>query len=128
MPTIATYKLAGDNLDKNVRPRDMRSDHQTQSFHFFILTPSEIVSDDKGNPEEFKAEHLLPSSDDKKQILDNYVHLYIHILIKYYPYFKRLGKGLQRHITHEYYSEMSHKSEVVSYIAYFISMIKAVVL
>ena len=29
------FKLAGDNLDKNVKPRDMRSDHQTESFHFF---------------------------------------------------------------------------------------------
>jgi len=114
LPTIATYKLAGDNLDKNVRPRDMRSDHQTQSFHLFHTYAvrdriDSNFSDDKGNPEEFKAAHLLPSSDDKKQILDNYVHLYIHILIKYYPYFKRLGKGLQRHITHEYYSLTSLK-------------------
>ena len=35
LPAMATYKLVGDNLDKNVRTQDMRSDHQTQSFHFF---------------------------------------------------------------------------------------------
>ena len=30
-----TYKLVGDNIDKNVKPREMRSDHQTRSLHYF---------------------------------------------------------------------------------------------
>ena len=79
---MTTYKLVGDNLDKNVHPRDMRSDHQTQSFHFFHtyavrdrIDLSEF-SDDERSPEVFKAEHLLPSTDNKKQIIDNYIHLY----------------------------------------------------
>ena len=34
--TIFTmYKLVGDNLDKNVSPREMTYDHQTQSHHYF---------------------------------------------------------------------------------------------
>ena len=32
---LLTYKLVGDNIDKNVRPRDMQSDHQTRSLHYF---------------------------------------------------------------------------------------------
>ena len=34
-PSLKTYKLVGDNIDKNIRPREMRSDHQTKSLHYF---------------------------------------------------------------------------------------------
>ena len=30
-----SYVIVGDNLDKNIRPRHMTSDHQTQSVHYF---------------------------------------------------------------------------------------------
>lgn len=30
-----TYKLVGDNIDKSVKPREMRIDHQTHSLHYF---------------------------------------------------------------------------------------------
>ena len=30
-----TYKLIGDNIDKTVKPRDMRIGSQTQSLHYF---------------------------------------------------------------------------------------------
>ena len=35
--SLKTYKIIGDNLDKNVKPsaRDMRSDHQTRSLHYY---------------------------------------------------------------------------------------------
>ena len=29
------YIIVGDNIDKNVSPRDMRVDNQTKSFHYF---------------------------------------------------------------------------------------------
>ena len=29
------FKLVGDNIDKNVHPTYQRSDHQTQSLHYF---------------------------------------------------------------------------------------------
>ena len=35
--TLPTFKLVGDNLDKSVRPRDMRLDNQTQSLHYFHM-------------------------------------------------------------------------------------------
>ena len=36
------FKFVGDNLDKNVKPQDMRSDHQTESFHFFNTLAARI--------------------------------------------------------------------------------------
>ena len=44
--------------------------------------------------------------------------IFIHVLMKYMPYFKKLGKEMKRHITHEYYAEMSQKSEVVVLASY----------
>ncbi len=35
LPSIYTYKLVGDNIDKNVTPRHMTIDSQTRSLHYF---------------------------------------------------------------------------------------------
>ncbi len=32
---LPTFKIVGDNIDKTIRPREMRSDHQTRSLHYF---------------------------------------------------------------------------------------------
>ncbi len=32
---LLTFKVVGDNIDKTIRPREMRSDHQTRSLHYF---------------------------------------------------------------------------------------------
>ena len=63
--------------------------------------------------EVFIADKLLPSQNDKKEIIENYTQLFIRVLMKHIPYFKKLGKGMARHITHEYYAEMSQRSEVI---------------
>ena len=34
-PKLKTYKLVGDNIDKNVQTREMRADNQTKSLHYF---------------------------------------------------------------------------------------------
>ncbi len=43
---LATYKLVGDNIDKNIKPsaRDMRSDHQTRS-HCIIFMLTEFATE-----------------------------------------------------------------------------------
>ena len=33
------FRIVGDNLDKNVKPRNHRIGHGTSSLHFFILLP-----------------------------------------------------------------------------------------
>ena len=34
-PRLLTYRIVGDNIDKNIKPRNMTSDHQTRSLHYF---------------------------------------------------------------------------------------------
>ena len=41
---MLTYKVVGDNIDKEVRPRQMRSDHQTRSLHYFHIYETESIS------------------------------------------------------------------------------------
>lgn len=39
------FKLVGDNIDKNVKPRYMRSDNQTKSLHYFhVYTVADRVN------------------------------------------------------------------------------------
>ena len=117
-PKMMSFKLVGDNIDKNVRPRDMRADNQTRSFHYFHTYAIKDQVDlthltDKNVPKKFNPETLLPSSTDKQNLLENYKHLFICVLMKHMPYFKQLGKGLKPQIVHKYSLEMSQKSETV---------------
>lgn len=119
---LHTYKLVGDNIDKNVRPREMRSDCQTRSLHYFHT----YAVRDRVNLSDYSSEqrlpdistiqldNLLPSKDDETTIRKNFAVLAGRTLMKYVPFFAKLGKGLERqHILHEFSSEMACKSEVV---------------
>ena len=65
--TLPTFKLVGDNLDKSVRPRDMRIDCQTQALHCFHM----YAVRDRINLAEFRDNPSLPdvSLSDLKKIL-----------------------------------------------------------
>lgn len=121
-PKLTTYKLVGDNIDKNVKPREMRADNQTRSLHYFhtygvrdridlSAFSSEIKVPDVSS---IQLENFLPSSRDEKIMKKNFGVIIGRILVKFVPFFKKFGKGLERHIQHEYSEEMSRKSEVVS--------------
>lgn len=113
--------LVGDNLDKNIRPRDMRSDHQTQSLHYFHtyavrdrVDVSSYSSESKlPDIKSMQLDNLLPSLLDDKVLTHNFAVLVGRTLNKYMPFFSKFGKGIDRHIVHEYSSEMAKKSEVV---------------
>ena len=121
-----TFKIVGDNIDKHVKPRDMRQDHQSQSlnhFHAYAvqdrinLTSFSSAYPDKTQFYNVDVQELLPSTDDRENILDNFCILIARCLQKYMPVLKQLTKkSLEKHIKHEYYDEMSKKSKVVSII------------
>ncbi len=117
-----SFKLVGDNIDKEVRPRDMRSDHQTKSLHYFhtyaVRDRVDLagVSDQSPSVEVGKVnlDQLLPDLVDGCVIKKNLAVLICRVLRKYMPYFKTFAKAIERHIQHEYSHEMAQKSEVVS--------------
>ena len=114
------FKIVGDNIDKNIKPRDMREDRSLHYFHVYGIRDRidlTAYGDQQPSPEigSISTETLLPSSHDESAILTNYSILFARVLKKHMPFFKKFGVGLERHIRHKYYEEMSLKSDVVSY-------------
>lgn len=118
--SLPTYKLVGDNFDKNVTPRHMTLDNQTKSLHYFHVygirdrIDLSHYSDVPPNPTAIDFTKILPSKEDQSHLKHNFSIMIARVLKKYMPYFKKFGSGLERHIRHEYYEEMSMKSKVVS--------------
>lgn len=120
--SMKTYKLTGDNLDKNVKPMEYRVDSQTKSLHYFqtyaVRDRIDLTSYDDTPPvldeSSISTKSLLPSESDYKQLTKNFTHHVARILKEYMPFFSSFGSGLERHIRHQYYEEMSQKSEIVS--------------
>ena len=73
------FKVIGDNVDKKVKPRDMRSDNQSKDLHYFHLYAlkdridlSEASEDPLNlNPDVVLAT-LIPTGDDIKEMMSNF--------------------------------------------------------
>ena len=122
------YKLIGDNIDKTIKPRDMRVDHQSQSLHYFnmyavqdrvdlshLSNESRIMIID---PDEIDFSKFLPLAEDYEAITDNFVVLILKILVEHLPHFSKYAPVVPKDIQHKYSKEMSKKSNVVSFIYY----------
>ena len=100
----------------------MRIDNQTKSLHYYhsyaIRDRIDLTGvDDTSSLPDIKdvdVTQLLPSSEDEHAIRQNFSYLVARVLCKYMLFFKNYGKGLEKHLQHEYSYEMSQKSEVVS--------------
>ena len=111
-----------DNIDKTIKPNDMRMDYQTQSLHYvhkYAVADRIDLStfDDKPcRPEigKIRLDKMLPTKEDGEAIQQNMAFLVAQVLIKNIPFLKPFARSLGRHILHPLSQEMSHKSEVVS--------------
>ena len=120
-PQFPTYRLVGDNIDKEVKPRNMTMEHQTRSLHYFHTYAVKdridlsAFSDDvpTTNLDDMDLEKLLPSHHDEHMMTQNFTTLIGRCLVKNIPFFKKFDTGIQKHIYHEYSEAMSAKSEVV---------------
>ena len=120
------YRLIGDNLDKDVKPRYMRLDRQTQSLHFFHYFAVKDQIDfskfsDIPNPylrlpiSELPLKLILPSASDHQTLMHNMGILVSRILVEELAYFNSTFEDVViKHITHVYYKEMGTKSNTVS--------------
>ena len=116
------FKIVGDNIDKMIKPRYMRSDRQNQSLHYFHMYAvrdrtnlSESCENQRPAPKDPPLEELLPSPDDCKQLHSNMEILVTRILARHMPFIaENFEDVVIHHISHPYSKEMSQKSEVVS--------------
>lgn len=114
----AGYKIVFDNIDKNVKPRYMRSDSQTRSLHYvqaYAVKDRINYAMFSGNtPTEINVYDILPSGDEYNTLKQNFVIHVSRVIVEYLPFFSKDFKGLTpRHIPHKYWNEMSKKSEIV---------------
>ena len=74
------------------------------------------VSDAKKVPDvkAIQLQELLPTSNDTKELQRNFSIPIARTLKKHMPFFKMFGKGVERHIEHQFQKQTSQKSEVVS--------------
>ena len=58
-------------------------------------------------------ELILPTSEDEHTMRIDMSILVARILKKHMPFFEKYGRGVERHIMHQYSEEMSQRSSVV---------------
>ena len=88
------YIIVGDNIDKNVSPRDMRVDNQTTSFHYFHSYAAHDRVDLRAynnklpdiDVESLPLTVFLPSLNDCKKLCDDYIILASRVLVKHLPF------------------------------------------
>ena len=113
------YKIVFDNIDKNIKPRFMRSDYQTRSLHYVNsyavkdrINFSQFLSE---TPTELTLFEVLPNDADYKSLKDDFTVLVSRMIVEHMAFFSADYKGLPaKHISHPFSKEMASKSEVVS--------------
>lgn len=121
-PDLCTYTIVGDNVDKNIKPRDMRIDKQVTSMHAFHMYATKDRVDASTLPDDKPVQDLeaipistfMPSIGDSIVLRENYVTLVSRVLVKHLKYFSSFIKCVPEHIKHEHSAEMAKKSEIVS--------------
>ena len=109
---IVWYKIVGNYIDNEVKPRFARSNYQTKSLHYFhsFAVKSQIdcshLSNIPPSPPTFSLDeivgNLLPGTEDNKLLHNNFrVHIE-RILVKNVTFLKLIGDDLiNKHINHK---------------------------
>lgn len=114
------YKIVIDNIDKNVKPRNMSVDAQTKSLHYVQIYSVKDRMDfgklsDVPPSGEKCLYDILPTTDDYEKLKTNFSVHVARVMVEYIPFFSENFCGTAaRHIPHKYSREMSLKSDVVS--------------
>jgi hypothetical protein len=117
------FKIVADNIDKNIKPRYYRSDTKVNALHYCHCYGLKDRIDITGMSDRMPkiALHsvnydiLFPSNSDDVSILKNMSTLVARVLTQHIPFFKlKFEDVVIHHIKHDYYKEMSSKSQCVS--------------
>lgn len=114
-------KFWGDNVDKQQRVRDLRSDNMGEMLHMFSLlvgrsrTPAPDllhVGGQLSTLNDLTPDFFLPTAAVVKSVKNNLVQIVCRILTTYITGLAPLAKIVPQHILHRYSREMSQSSEV----------------
>ena len=123
----------GDNIDKSIKPRYMRSELKGKDllhyFHFFAVSNRIDTSEQLHTPppppchlsHKACALSLLPTIEDDHALQQNMAILISRILVNHFDSLNfSFSDVVQWHIPHQYTKEMSKKSDVVCYNNYYV--------
>ena len=116
----SVFKFWGDNIDKQQRVRDYRSDHEGKLLHMYGLlagcsrtqAPELQHTGQLSKLSEVPNEFFLPQVEDVRAVKSNLIILVSRILVQYIPALSFLSQVVPKHISHPYSKQMSKKSEV----------------
>lgn len=118
------YIIVGDNVDKNVSPRDMRQDNQVKSMHYFhsfavhdrVCLPDGLVGDElhAADVSKLTASSVLPTIADCVEMRNIYIILAARIIVENLSHFGFLEECVVHHIPHKFSADTTTKSEIVS--------------
>ena len=117
-----TFKIVMDNINKNIKPNQMRIDHQTRSLHYVhkyaVRDRIDLSSfEDRPSLPDVKCinvQSILPTQADHSVIRKNFSVLVARVLVQSLSFLEPFRNSLERHINHQFNAEMSQKSEIVS--------------
>ncbi len=117
----AVFKFWGDNVDKMMRVRDLRSNHQGDMLHMFSIlagrsrtpAPELPFTGQLSKLAETPPEFFLPTESDVAAVKKDLTVIVSRILTEYFPSLARFSKVVIKHIRHKYSMDMSMKSDVV---------------
>ncbi|XP_069103689.1 LOW QUALITY PROTEIN: uncharacterized protein [Argopecten irradians] len=115
------YRFNIDNLDFNIKVREMTQDHQNVSRHFTQMMAlvdrvnSGSLTDDQpvGDLLEIENSEFLPTAEDNYTLRKDMIQVVSNILIEHLPSFKVFKDIYPSHFKHEHSAEMAKKSIVI---------------
>ena len=114
------FKFWGDNVDKSVHVRDLRSDNQGAMVHMFSLivgrsrTPAPELTHhgQLSSLAEIPDRFFLPNQTDVAACKGNLVRIVSRTLTRYIKGLSKFSRVVPKHILHQYSQNMSVKSDV----------------
>jgi hypothetical protein len=120
----APVKYIGDNVNKQKKVRDIRSDHQSKMHNMYSilvakgrvsLPESDVEATSSCQLDNFKSispATFLPSKEDVLALRGSLKILVAHILCRYITCLAPLSKQVPQHVSHENMESMALKSDV----------------
>ena len=114
------FKFVGNNVDRKMVVRDIRSDHHGELHHMYSILAVKGRIEPPSSSQDFNCSRLstiptssiLPTSSDVSAVQSNLVVLVSRVLCKYVKSLSYCSSAVPHHIDHVHSKEMSNKSEV----------------
>ncbi|KAK3737425.1 hypothetical protein QZH41_016901 [Actinostola sp. cb2023] len=115
----SSFKVVLDNIDLNIRTRDMTAERQNKDIHWVnhSAVMNRVIPDEHFHRVvdllEIDNIQFLPSLVDHEKIRRDYTHLVERILVEHLPCMQFLQTVCPLHIPHKYSKEMSQKTQKI---------------